>query len=67
MLKSNSYLKVDIDVAAQRAYADPNRKRSEDLPTVEAQKADMIKRAKGPCKKSNIFFSSSVTLAFKLT
>lgn len=40
------YLKVDIDIAAQRAFADPNRKRAEDLPTVEAQKEDMIKRAK---------------------
>ena len=40
------YLKVDIDIAAQRAFADPNRKRAEDLPTVEAQKEDMIKRTK---------------------
>ena len=38
------YLKVNIDVAAKRAFADPNRKRSEDLPTLEAQKQDMIKR-----------------------
>ncbi len=41
------YLKVDIDVAAKRAFADPNRKKSEDLPTLEAQKEDMIKRASG--------------------
>ena len=40
------YLKVNIDVAAKRAFADPNRKRSEDLPTVEAQKEDMIRRTK---------------------
>ena len=40
------YLKVDIDVAAARAFADPNRKRSENLPTLEAQKADMIRRTK---------------------
>ena len=39
------YLKVNIDIAAQRAFADPNRKRSENLPTLESQKADMIKRA----------------------
>ena len=39
------YLKVDIDIAAARAFADPNRKRSENLPTLESQKADMIKRA----------------------
>lgn len=40
------YLRVNIDIAAQRAFADPNRKRSENLPTLEAQKEDMIKRAK---------------------
>ena len=40
------YLKVNIDIAAQRAFADPNRKRSENLPTLEAQKEDMIKRTK---------------------
>ena len=40
------YLKVDIDTAAKRAFADPNRKRAESLPTVEAQKEDMIKRTK---------------------
>lgn len=39
------YLKVNIDIAAQRAFADPNRKRSENLPTLETQKEDMIKRA----------------------
>ena len=40
------YLKVDIDIAAKRAFLDPNRKRSESLPTLEAQKADMIRRTK---------------------
>ena len=40
------YLKVNIDIAAKRAFADPNRKRSENLPTIEAQKEDMIKRTK---------------------
>ena len=40
------YLKVDIDVAAKRAFADPNRKRAESLPTLESQKQDMIKRSK---------------------
>ena len=40
------YLKVNIDIAAKRAFADPNRKRAESLPTVEAQKEDMIKRTK---------------------
>ena len=40
------YLKVDIDIAAARAFADPNRKRAENLPTVEAQKEDMIRRYK---------------------
>ena len=38
------YLRVDIDEAARRAYADPNRKKTENLESVEAQKADMIKR-----------------------
>ena len=38
------YLKVDIDIAAQRAFSDSNRKRSENLPTIEAQKEDMIRR-----------------------
>lgn len=38
------YLRVDIDIAANRAFNDPNRKDSENLPTVEAQKEDMIKR-----------------------
>ncbi len=40
------YLKVDLDIAAKRAFADPNRKRSEDLPTLQAQKEDMIRRTK---------------------
>ena len=38
------YLRVDIDEAAQRAFADPNRKKTENCASVEAQKADMIKR-----------------------
>lgn len=40
------YLKVDIDIAAKRAFLDPNRKNSESLPTLEAQKKDLIRRAK---------------------
>lgn len=40
------YLTVNIDIAAKRAFNDPNRKRSESLPTLEAQKEDLIKRAK---------------------
>lgn len=40
------YLKVDIDVAAQRAFNDPNRKSTENFDTVEEQKADMIRRFK---------------------
>ena len=40
------YLKVDIDVAAQRAFNDPNRKSTESFATVEEQKADMIRRYK---------------------
>ncbi len=40
------YLKVDIDVAAQRAFNDPNRKSTESFETVEEQKADMIRRYK---------------------
>lgn len=40
------YLKVDIDIAAKRAFADPDRKKSESLPTLEAQKLDMIRRTK---------------------
>lgn len=40
------YLKVDIDVAAQRAFNDPNRKSTESFDTVEEQKADMIRRYK---------------------
>lgn len=45
------YLKVDIDIAAKRAFADPNRKRSENLPTLQAQKADMIKRTKNDLER----------------
>jgi cytidylate kinase len=45
------YLKVDVDVAAKRAFADPHRKRSEDLPTLEEQKADMIKRTKSDLQR----------------
>lgn len=40
------YLKVDIDVAAKRAFYDKNRKSSEKFETIEEQKADMIKRFK---------------------
>ena len=40
------YLKVDIDIAAKRAFKDPNRKRAESLPTLQSQKEDMIKRTK---------------------
>ena len=38
------YLKVDIDVAAQRAFNDENRKETEKFETLEEQKQDMIKR-----------------------
>ena len=38
------YLKVDIDVAAKRAFEDLDRKSSENFATVEEQKADMQKR-----------------------
>ena len=38
------YLKVDIDVAAQRAFNDERRKSTESFATVEEQKEDMIKR-----------------------
>lgn len=40
------YLKVDIDVAAQRAFNDSKRKSTECFETVEEQKADMIRRYK---------------------
>ena len=40
------YLKVDIDVAAKRAFEDALRKSSENFATVEEQKADMEKRYK---------------------
>ncbi len=40
------FLKVDIDVAAKRAFNDPNRKKSENFTTIEQQKEDMIKRYK---------------------
>lgn len=40
------YLRVDIDVAAQRAFNDLNRKSSESFATVEEQKVDMQKRFK---------------------
>ena len=43
---SKVYLKVDIDVAAKRAFYDKNRKSSEKFETIEEQKADMIKRFK---------------------
>ena len=38
------YMKVDIDVAAKRAFEDENRKSSEKFDTVEEQKADMQER-----------------------
>ena len=38
------YLRVDIDVAAQRAFSDQNRKETEMFATVEEQKQDMIRR-----------------------
>ena len=40
------YLKVDIDVAAKRAFEDVMRKSSEKFDTVEEQKQDMQKRYK---------------------
>lgn len=40
------YLTVDIDVAAKRAFNDPNRKNTENFNTVEEQKQDIIKRYK---------------------
>ena len=38
------YIKVDIDVAAQRAFNDPDRKETESLATLEEQKQDLIQR-----------------------
>ena len=38
------YLRVDIDEAARRAFADQKRKNTESFATVEEQKQDMIKR-----------------------
>lgn len=38
------YLKVDIDVAAKRAFEDEKRKSTENFETVEEQKQDMIRR-----------------------
>ncbi len=40
------YLKVDIDVAAKRAFFDELRKGTEKFATIEEQKADMQKRYK---------------------
>ena len=40
------YLKVDIDIAAKRAFEDMARKNTEKFQTVEEQKQDMIKRYK---------------------
>ena len=37
-------MRVDIDVAAQRAFDDSKRKSTENFATVEEQKADMQKR-----------------------
>lgn len=38
------YLKVDIDVAAKRAFYDKDRKDTESFESIEEQKQDMIKR-----------------------
>ncbi len=38
------YLKVDIDIAAKRAFLDKNRKDTENFSTLEEQKQDMITR-----------------------
>ena len=51
------YLKVDIDIAAKRAFNDPNRKRSENLPTLKDQKNDMIKRAKNDLMRYNNLYN----------
>lgn len=40
------YLKVDINVAAKRAFEDKTRKSSENFATIEEQKVDMKKRYK---------------------
>lgn len=40
------YLKVDIDVAARRAFFDKERKASENFATIEEQKEDMKRRYK---------------------
>ncbi len=40
------FLKVDIDVAAERAFKDQKRKKSENFTNVEQQKEDLIKRYK---------------------
>lgn len=40
------YLKVDIDVAAKRAFYDENRKSSESFATIQEQKEDIQKRYK---------------------
>lgn len=40
------YLTVDIDVAAKRAFEDPNRKATEKFNSIEEQKADMQLRYK---------------------
>ncbi len=40
------YLKVDIDVAAKRAFEDQDRKDTESFATLEEQKQDMITRYK---------------------
>lgn len=40
------YMKVDIDVAAQRAFGDNNRKETESFSTVEEHKQDIMRRYK---------------------
>ena len=40
------YLTVDINVAAERAFNDENRKATENFSSIEEQKADILKRYK---------------------
>ncbi len=50
------YLKVDIDVAAKRAFYDNDRKDTENFATIEEQKEDMILRYKLENKRyANIY------------
>ena len=45
------YIKVDIDVAALRAFNDPNRKETESFATLEEQKQDLIARYKSETER----------------